>query len=771
MALRSRNPAYPRVSDNVVPKIETKFYGMLSGEPASELPDGYSALNYNVIDRGEYYDVRNGSRRYTSFKIGFEITTVNTTSDTLTLASVHQWSTGDCIYLKGDGLPPPFAIETPYYIIKVDSKNIKLAASYANAIAGTQVNVTGDKTGTCYVYYGEINGFYDHTGLKVVVFVFGNSVYIANKKLNIFTKVLNLHNEDPKGVTSLWGRDNDVFLFSTTGIFKIVLDGTFYWMDKVNKSNPSVLITDINETVSLTFGYLYIYSIARISGTGNRDRLGSDKVEFESGTCLNQSIVKDYGEVFFGTAIGVTLTDLHSVGTLTVPNDTFGITHFPLYRTKNIGENSGGAGTSIESVGNRRDYLVWIADVPVAKAFVIDTSTSPGNGILVSGNKFVYGDATCTLKDTAGNTATISAYTDTDHVTLGAGLASGVAIYCAIGGGRVMRCSQAGYVVTRDLGDTYATTDKGLYIFLSDGSKRTIVRYLTANTVQVAEAGDFSNYAGTLKPLVGNFSRKWNDTVPDAPQGNGRISWKDIAERNYIYNVPRRFFEPIPNCDIGIVENGFMVCALRRSSKYYYSQIGDKEYHAGYYFNPTQTRKINGSINQLVVFPSKVIILTDKTTIELLLTNSTNTGNSEVGELISELSQPDTIDTQRGVKAWQTIRFKNATTMLALCSDYSYRVFNGVSWGEDLSIISGKDAVSKKYLKLADQYYGITSFYSNFAGAKMWFRKWSDLSNTSGYTYEAVQYALDDEDESEQFDLIPFADRGSGDGDVQHILI
>lgn len=771
MALRSRNPAYPRVSDSVVSKVEAKFYGMLSGEPASELPDGYSALNYNVIDHGEYYEVRNGSRRYTSFKVGFEISSVNTSTDTIVLLSVHQWNTGDCIYVRGDGLPPPFAVNTPYYVIKVNSKSIKLAASYANAIAGTQVNITGDKTATSYIYYGEINGFYDHTGLKVVVFVFGRSVYIANKKLNIFTKVLNLHNEDPDGITTLWGRDNDVFLFSTTGIFKIVLDDDFYWMDKVNKSNPVVLITDTNESVSLTYGYLYIYSIARITGTGNRDRLGSSKVEFESGTCINQSLVKDYGETFFDTAVGEVLTNLHSIGTLTVPDDTFGITHFPLYRTGNIGENSGGSGTSIESVGNRRDFLIWVADVPVAKSFVIDTSTSAGNGILVSGNKFVYGDATCVLKDAAGKTATISGYTDTDHVVLGAGLTSGTAIYCAIGGGRVIRCSQTGYVVTRDLGDTFTTTDKGLYIFLSDGSKRTIVRYLTADTVQVAEDGNFTDYAGTLKPLTGNFSRKWNDTVPDTPQGDGRISWKDIAERNYIYNIPRRFFEPVPGCDIGIVENGFIVCAGRRGSKIYYSQIGDKEYHAGYYFNPIQTRKVNGSINHLVVFPSKVIILTDKATIELLLTNSTNAGNGEVGELISELSQPDTIDTQRGVKAWQAIRFKNANAMFALCSDYSYRIFNGVAWGEDLSIIGGKDAVSKKYLKLADQYYGITSFYSNFAGAKMWFRKWSDLSNTSGYTYEAVQYTLDDEDESEQFDLILFADRGSGGGDIQHILI
>lgn len=775
MTMRNRNPGLPRSSDVPIKKAETRFYGMLTGVPASELPAGYSAKNVNVIDRGGHYDVRNGSRPYTSFRIAIEITSVDTTSDEITLQSVHQWGTGDVVFMRGIGIPTPLVEGTAYYVIKVNSKKIKIAASYANAIAGKQINLTSDTTDTSYVFYGYINAKYDHTGKAVFVVMFGNSVYIANKKLNVFTRVLNLSSVDPSGISSMCAVENYIFLFSNTGIFKIYLDGYFYWMDVINKPVPSVLISDINETVSLIYGYLYIYSMALLAGTGNRDRNDGKQILFESGTCNNGKL-KEYGERYYNTELGINLTNNHTVGVMTLPDSANGITHFPLYRSRNIGMNSGGSGVSINSIGNRRDFLLWVADVPVAKAFIIDTSTTPGTGILVSGNKFVYGDATCTLKDTSGNTATISAYTDADNVTLGAGLASGTAVCCAIGNGRVMRCSQSGKVVTRDLGDIFTTTDKGLLLFVSDGTYRHVVKYLTENTVEVAEDGDFNNLAVTLKPTSGNFSRSWNDGVPDDPQGDGRVSWRDIelyANDNY---VPRRFFEPIPSCDIGVIDNGFAVCAKRGYSDYWYSQIGDKLYNLGYFVNPEQTKKVAGVIQYLALFSNKVVIVTDGSTIELVTTSSSNEGKGEVGENIFRLPEPNTIDPKTGIKAWQTVVFKSVKEVLymfALCSDNAYRYFDGNSWGEDVSIINGLDAVSKKYLKLADEGYGITSFYSSFAGLKLWFRKWDELVNNTGNIYDAVQYFIDNIEATveEQFVFNEYADGGNDAEDVQFIIL
>lgn len=772
MTIRNRNPGFPRNSDTAIKKVETKFYGMLSGVPASELPPGYAAKNYNVIDRGSHFDVRNGSRPYTSFKIGIEVSSVDTTTDRITLISVHQWNTGDVVFMKGGSLPSPLVEDTAYYIIKVSSKVLMLATTYVNAVSGTQINLTSAGTGTFHVFYGLPNAKFDHVGKQVFVIMLGNTVYVANKKLNVFTKVLNLHSIDPSGPSTMCGYENSVYLFSITGIFKIYLDDDFYWMDAINKAVPDTLVSDINETVTLVYGYLYIYSMALLAGTGNRDRNDGSQILFESGTC-NTGALKEYGERYYQYEIGVSLSNNHSVGVLTLPAGVNGITHFPLYRSRNIGENSGGSGFDINSVGNKRDFLLWVADVPVAKAFVLNTSGTPGTGIIVSGNKFVYGDATCVLRDTAGNTATISSYTDADHVALGTGLASGTAIYCAIGGGRVMRCSQSGSVVTRDLGDTFVATDKGSILFLSDGTYRHVVKYLTANTVEVAEDGDFTNLAVTLRPTSGNFSRNWNDTVPDDPQGDGRVSWKDIELYASADYVPRRFFEPIPSCDAGVIDNGFALCAKRDESNYWYSQIGDKLYTLGYYVNPDQTRKVSGIIKFLALFSNKVVIITDHSTIEVITTSSSNIGRTSVGENIFQISEPNTIDPKTGIKAWQTAVFKsvkNTLYMFALCNDSSFRYFDGSAWGDDVSLINGFDAVAKKYLKLADHGYGVNGFYSSASGLLLWFRKWDDLSNNTGNVYDAVQYFIDGAD-SEQEEQFTFSDYSSGDNDDEDIQL
>lgn len=69
--------------------------------------------------------------------------------DTITIAN-HTYITG----MKISGitttgvLPANLALLTPYYVIKVDTNTIKLAASLADAIAGTAVTLTDDGSGT-----------------------------------------------------------------------------------------------------------------------------------------------------------------------------------------------------------------------------------------------------------------------------------------------------------------------------------------------------------------------------------------------------------------------------------------------------------------------------------------------------------------------------------------------------------------------------------------------------------------------------------------------
>jgi hypothetical protein len=56
----------------------------------------------------------------------------------------HRFATGDAVQLTTTGsLPTNLSTGTTYYVIKVDGENIKLASSYANAVAGTNLSIGG----------------------------------------------------------------------------------------------------------------------------------------------------------------------------------------------------------------------------------------------------------------------------------------------------------------------------------------------------------------------------------------------------------------------------------------------------------------------------------------------------------------------------------------------------------------------------------------------------------------------------------------------------
>lgn len=67
--------------------------------------------------------------------------------DTLVIPSRSDIKTGQLVTLRftsGSSLPAPLAINTPYYLIVVDTKTVKLATSLANAFAGTAITLTSD---------------------------------------------------------------------------------------------------------------------------------------------------------------------------------------------------------------------------------------------------------------------------------------------------------------------------------------------------------------------------------------------------------------------------------------------------------------------------------------------------------------------------------------------------------------------------------------------------------------------------------------------------
>ncbi len=75
--------------------------------------------------------------------------TVTIASPAVVTLTGHGLATGDSVYLTTSGaLPTGLAINTRYWVIKVDANTFNLASSLANALAGTKINTSGSQSGT-----------------------------------------------------------------------------------------------------------------------------------------------------------------------------------------------------------------------------------------------------------------------------------------------------------------------------------------------------------------------------------------------------------------------------------------------------------------------------------------------------------------------------------------------------------------------------------------------------------------------------------------------
>lgn len=83
---------------------------------------------------------------------------VNTGTENITIAG-HGLETGFKVQLTTTGvLPSPLAIDTNYWVIFINTNTIQLAASYADALAGTPVNIASAAGGGTHTVTRWIEG-------------------------------------------------------------------------------------------------------------------------------------------------------------------------------------------------------------------------------------------------------------------------------------------------------------------------------------------------------------------------------------------------------------------------------------------------------------------------------------------------------------------------------------------------------------------------------------------------------------------------------------
>lgn len=83
----------------------------------------------------------------------FATTDVNTTTDVITVG-INIPTGSPIAFLTSSAAPAGLAVATTYYAINASATTIKVATSYANALAGTQIDITSAGTGTHTVLQG-----------------------------------------------------------------------------------------------------------------------------------------------------------------------------------------------------------------------------------------------------------------------------------------------------------------------------------------------------------------------------------------------------------------------------------------------------------------------------------------------------------------------------------------------------------------------------------------------------------------------------------------
>ncbi len=81
----------------------------------------------------------------------FTITATNVIQDTITISSTDNFATGVPITFVGGGIVAPLNITDTFYAIRFDSTNIRVATSFANAIANIYLDLLNPEVGTVVV--------------------------------------------------------------------------------------------------------------------------------------------------------------------------------------------------------------------------------------------------------------------------------------------------------------------------------------------------------------------------------------------------------------------------------------------------------------------------------------------------------------------------------------------------------------------------------------------------------------------------------------------
>lgn len=383
-------------------------------------------------------------------------------------------------------------------------------------------------------------------------------------------------------------------------------------------------------------------------------------------------------------------------------------THFGMHGTKNTGP----AGTDpITGKGNNPEQFIHIDDVPVMKAF--DASermlTSPDSLITLHQGLFSWHDPGNIVRYQNGTTSEIQylcdasgnrVYTPTSQYAIGD--AGNVDRQSAVmGSTTVLTITRTGNLVTLVSGNrNFASGDVRKPLFFADGAVDWITEYVSPTQVRTLDSGTKVSMGAAIDPT----SRKFCDVTTELL----------IAARQKSFTTNYRFWRMLPDSDLGVIVQGFLVVATAGENRVSYSPMAVAQKYLTGYYNPgyQYDDRFEDEISFLLSLPDKLAVICARSTWVTATNTPRSTTVPSVGVSVALLPLFTWID-NIGCVHIGSIRRIDVGLFSVITSEPAHRFFDGFKYSENLADKQIMDTLQELSVFTFSQ-------YDDPSGLKMW---------------------------------------------------
>lgn len=671
---KSFSPVSRQQSERSIQRLQKTFdAGVFMDIPPANVPDNGVCYLKNYVNKGNELVGRSGSRKWGDYATG------------TAAAALPSFATGISATSTSTGTVRTIAISSGYSFTTANIGDFfvhdnGIHERITNVVSASSITTDTDSatayTSTAARLRYQINGQYFHKFLKKIIIQIGQLIYISDDVvISGWSLAYNESFEDlDNSISTFDEHGNYILIFNAAGIYRLDLNAsptvsTYYY--KINSQVPQEQLTGVAEVVGVTVHCRrYIYGYGKLSGSGqNRDRQTDGVIQqIDSGTNILNTQNIDYAEYWSEYNIDV------SSGNIVTPLD---VSLLPglVYKENHWDVYTIWATADTENTATNDQAFIWVADVPIMKSFIVTIDVI--SGTVLSG-EILRDDINSTIRIYSGGTVyerTIMTVDETTNTfTIDSSVPSVSNTYAHIGAlsGGIISIDTGNKTLTVTTGSMLTTADIGKRLFLSDGSTVHIIAVDTG----VATITETKTLAGTISACWDITSRSFFDETNDATL-IGRISG---------YPCYQRFYEALPNADIGVATAGFIFTASRNDNNVYYSELSEGfDFLSGYYHPAYQTTFVKDGIRLLKSMPDAVVIYSYGSTSIIKTNTYSETILKDLGVVIATVTSQTVVDENIGCIAYDSVRSMEDGTHILVTNEPGIRVFNGVRYSDNLA--------------------------------------------------------------------------------------